>query len=381
MKIFKKVLLVLLVLIALLFITGNKHIFKGLYDTYLQGRTSPAVDDSDLFYSRVLESKTPKAWAVAKNYNQQKLSEAIQKTNVELKTRAFLVIQNDSLVLEEYFGNYNKNTLSNSFSMAKTFLSIITGAALKEGKIKLNDPVCKYLPEYISPKDSALKIEHLLNMTSGMNFDESYGNPFGFMARAYYGTNLKSIMKGYHLDKKPGSEWEYLGGNNLLMSFILEKALGKKVSEYAQEKIWQPLGMESDAKWMLDHENGDEKTFSGLYATARDFAKLGALYLKKGSWNGNQIVDTSYVNQSLSPVNVADENGKKIDYYGYAWWFVKYKGIKVFYLRGIQGQYVFCVPEKNLIIVRLGEKKMKSTDDIAPDDVYLYLEEGLKFAK
>ncbi len=381
MQIIKKVLLVVLVLCALLFITGNKHIFKGLYDTYLQGRTHPAVDDADLFYARVLESKNPSAWPVAKNYNQQKLSEEIQKTNMELNTKAFLVIQNDSLVLEEYFGKYNKNTISNSFSMAKTFLSILTGVALKEGKINLNDPVCKYIPEYISAKDSALKIVHLLNMTSGMNYDESYGNPFGFMARSYYGTDLKSLMKGYELDKKPGSEWEYLGGNNLLLSFVLEKVLGQKVGVYAQEKIWQPMGMENDAKWLLDHENGDEKTFSGLYATARDFAKLGALYLNKGNWNGQQIVDSNYVQQSLTPVNVADEKGKNIDYYGYAWWFTKHKALNVFYMRGIQGQYVLLVPEKNLIIVRLGEKKMKSTDDIAPDDVYLYLEEGLKFAK
>lgn len=381
MKFFKWLFIVLLVLAGLLYVSNNNHIYLGLYDTYLQGRTHPAVDDPDLFPTRVLKCSQPKPWPVAKNYNTQRMSDKIQSIHKEYGTLAFLVLKNDSLIQEEYFEHYNKNTLSNSFSIAKTFLSMITGVALKEGKIQIHDPVSNYVPELLDAKNKDLQIVHLLNMTSGMNFDENYANPIGFMAKSYYGTNLKELVKGHQLEEKPGTHWKYLGGNNLLLSFALEKALEQKVGEYAQEKLWEPLGMENEGRWILDQENGDEKTFSGLYASARDFAKLGKLYLDKGVINGQSVIDSNYVMQSIQPVNKPDEDGKQIDYYGYAWWLNTYKGLKVFYMQGIQGQYVFCIPEKNIIIVRLGKKRMKKSNGIVPDDVFIYLEEGIRLAE
>ncbi len=381
MKIIKNITRVFLTVLILanvvIWITGNTHLYKGLSDTYFQGRLKPSVDNPGLFYSRVLEAGVTYPWAISKSFGAYELSEEIKKTNTEFGTLAYLVIHKDSIVHEDYYEHYSKNTLSNSFSMAKTILSIITGAAVREGKVDINASVHSYIPEFITLKDSALKVKHLLTMTSGMNFRESYGNPFGFMAKAYYGTNLRELTSGYKLEKTPGTEYSYLGGNNLLLSFLLEKVTGQKVSDYGSDKIWSKLGMENDGKWILDHEYGDEKTFSGVYATARDYAKLGELYINKGNAYGEQLVDSDYVARSISPINVKDSRGMNTDYYGYSWWLTKYEGYDVFYLRGILGQYVFCVPDKDLIIVRLGRlRDPNKKDGVNPDDIWVYLKEG-----
>lgn len=379
-RIFKGFILILVIANLAVWVTGNRHLYKGLSDTYFKGRTKPTIDDPDIFYSRILKSKDPKPWKVSPNVNAQPLSEALKLNNDTLQTKAFLVIHNDEIIHESYYDGYTKDKISNSFSMAKSVLSVITGIAVTNGKLDVNESVHKYLPDFVSEKDSALKVKHLLTMSSGMNFKESYGNPFGFMAKAYYGTDLKELTKGYQLEKTPGTEHSYLGGNNLLLSFLLEKALGEKVGDYGSKMLWEKLGMENDAKWILDHEDGDEKTFTGIYATARDFSKIGKLYMNNGTIYGERIVDSTYVANSLKPLNIPDTDGRNTDYYGYAWWLTNYEGHKVFYMRGILGQYVICVPDKNLIVTRLGQFRSdtKLKDGVVPDDVWAYLDEAFR---
>jgi len=380
MKALKRTVTVLSSIVLLLAITGNNHIYLGLYDTYLQGRTKPAVDDPNLFPTRTIVSNTPHAWPKSNNYNLGNLSELANTTNQEIQTLGLLVIKKDSLVFEKYMNGHSQESLSNSFSMAKTFLSVLAGCAIKDGKIKLTDRVNTFLPEYVQDKDSALQVVHLLNMTSGMNFDENYANPFGFMAKAYYGNDIKSLLHGYQLTYEPGTRWEYLGGNNLLLSLLLEKAVGMDVSTYGSKKVWEPLGMECNAKWILDHEDGNEKTFSGLYASARDFAKIGQLYMKYGRWNSQQIVDLSYVQLSTSSVNVKDKHGDNTYNYGYGWWLVQHKGLDVFYMQGILGQYVLCIPELDVVIVRVGKSRLPKSNGKNPDDLFIWLDEGLRLA-
>lgn len=376
----KGFLIVLLLSNAALWLTDNTHLYKGLMDTYFQGRTKPTIDDPSIFPTRTLKAKNTRSWKESTSLNKKKLSKEVVLNNDTLQTKAFLVIHNDEIIHESYYDGYTKDKISNSFSMAKSILSVITGIAVSNGKLTVEDDAYSYIPSFIREEDKALKVKHLLSMSSGMNFRESYGNPFGFMAKAYYGTDLKELTMGFQLEKEPGTEHSYLGGNNLLLSFLLEKALGEKVGDYGSRMLWEKLGMENDAKWILDHEGGDEKTFSGVYATARDFAKIGKLFMNKGNMYGEQIIDSSYIAECLTPLNIPDTDGRNTDYYGYAWWLTKYKGHKVFYMRGILGQYVICVPEKNLIITRLGQlrSKTKLKDGIVPDDVWAYLDEGFR---
>jgi CubicO group peptidase (beta-lactamase class C family) len=189
-------------------------------------------------------------------------------------------------------------------------------------------------------------------MTSGLDFNEGYYNPFGHVATFYYGTNLRKAIKKLKLKRAPGERFEYVSGNTQLLGLILERALQTKtISAYLQEKLWIPLQMEHDASWSLDRQKeGLEKTFCCINATARDYAKIGRLYLNGGNWNGKQIISPSWVKQSITPSNRAGS----ASYYQYQWW-IPSKG--TFLAQGILGQYIYVDPSKNLVIVRLGANK------------------------
>jgi CubicO group peptidase (beta-lactamase class C family) len=148
-----------------------------------------------------------------------------------------------------------------------------------------------------------------------------------------------------------------------------------KIAEYASEKLWKPMGAEQAAQWSLDHENGDEKAYCCFYSNARDFARFGKLYLNNGNWNGVQLVPDQYVKDSVTPAPLLEESGKPNRCYGYSWWLLPgYKGHDIFYARGILGQYVIVIPDKKIIIVRLGHKRGERLPDNHVDDVYAYID-------
>lgn len=274
------------------------------------------------------------------------------------QTVAFLVIQNDTIQYEKYFSGYDAASIVPSFSVAKSITSILIGCAIDDKLISsVQDPVTRYIPELRKNGFDKVTIEHLLQMTSGLKYNEGYTNPFGDVATFYYGRNLRKAIKKMKLKSDPGVQFEYASGNTQLLGLVLERALKtKSVSDYLQEKLWQPLGMEYDASWSIDKKkNRLEKTFCCINARARDFAKIGRLYLNKGNWNGQQIVSASWVAQSTK--NNDTRNGSAW-YYQYQWWMPSNHGD--FLARGILGQYIYVYPEKNLVIVRLGKKLGKA---------------------
>ena len=229
--------------------------------------------------------------------------------------------------------------------------------------------ISNFLPEY---KNSDIRIKDLLQMSSGIDFSESYGDPFGFMAKAYYGTNVYDLTLSKKSKVPANKEWKYQGGNTLLLSFIIEKATGKTLSNYFAEKFWQPLGASTDALWTIDKEKGRERSYCCFYSNASDYAKVGQLMLDSGRWNGKQLIDLRYFNSSISPVNLPDESGSLIEHYDYQWWLGNYKGISFHYARGILGQYIVSVPEWNVVFVRLGKKRDPTRGAIIPSDLLEY---------
>ena len=189
-------------------------------------------------------------------------------------------------------------------------------------------------------------------MTSGLDFNESYFNPFGHAASFYYGRNLKKEIAKLKLKDEPGNEFNYVSGETQLLGLVLDRALKEKsVSEYFEEKIWTPLQMEYDASWSIDKKkDGLEKTFCCVNARARDFAKIGRLYLNKGNWNGNQIVPKEWVEISTQFSSLNGSYGG----YQYQWWIPNTTGD--FMAQGILGQFIFVSPSKKLIMIRLGKK-------------------------
>lgn len=188
-------------------------------------------------------------------------------------------------------------------------------------------------------------------MTSALKFNESYINPFGHAASFYYGRNLKREVFKLKLKGLPGTTFEYVSGNTQLLGLILERALkNKTVTQYFQEKLWTPLEMEYDGSWSIDKKKaGTEKTFCCINARARDFAKIGRLYLNKGKWNGKQIVSEKWVEESTK----VDTSDGSVSYYQYQWWLPSANGD--FMAEGILGQYIYVNPAKNTVIVRMGK--------------------------
>lgn len=282
------------------------------------------------------------------------------------ETVAFLIIKNDTIQYEKYFNGYNQESIIASFSMAKSVTSILIGCAIDDGLIKsVKEPVTVYLPELEKNGFGKVTIKHLLQMTSGLDFNESYFNPFGEAASFYYGTNLKNEVSKLKLKAPPGRQFEYVSGNTQLLGQVLESALkGKTITQYFQEKLWTPLQMEYDGSWSLDRKKeGTEKTFCCINARARDFAKIGRLYLNKGKWNGKQIVSEKWVTESTT----IDTTDGGVNYYKYQWWMPTTSGD--FMAEGILGQYVYVNPAKNLVIVRMG----KDNGSVNWEDLFVLL--------
>lgn len=368
MHIIKKILYWLLVLIVLtnllLLITGNSYIYKTLYYQYVD------IDDYKIFDNRTVQAGKYIPIPEAKLYNKITLSDEFRNYLLTTRTTAFLVLKNDSVCYEEYWDGYGPDSISGSFSVAKSIVSILVGIAINEGKIEsVDQKVSDYIPEYKVGLNAQLTIKHLLTMSAALNWDEKYSTLFSRTTKAYYGRNLDKMVLKMKVIETPGKKFNYQSGCQLVLAYILRKATGKTLSEYASSKLWQPLGAKTDALWSLDHDDGLEKAYCCFNANARDFSRIGTLFLHNGSFNEQQIVSEEYVNQSLQPAQLIDEGGNPNRNYGYSWWLSETEHRKIFYAQGILGQFIIVVPGKNLVIVRLG--KVREPYKNKPASVYI----------
>ena len=363
-----------------LMIYDNAYFYTTLRQTIFKGRLGPAIDDLSTYKSNTIVGIN--AVVFNPTSSPKELSEADLKIHSDYKSTAFLVIKNKKVVYENYWLGTDKNTVSNSFSMSKTMVSSLVGVALQQGFINsVNQTVGDFLPDYCNGNFGTITIKQLLQMSSGINFDESYLNPFAFPAKAYYGKNLETLLCDYKLTSAPGVYYEYQGGATQLLAFVLEKASGLTLSDLLQQYIWKPTKA-SDAFWVLDFEGGSEKASCCVYATARDFAKFGQLYLDSGRIDSTQIIPIWYLKESITATGLIDKKDNAVvDFYGYQWWLTNHKGFDVYFARGILGQYIFCVPEKDLVVVRLGHVRSKEKTKKHPKDVYNWLDMALKLAE
>jgi CubicO group peptidase (beta-lactamase class C family) len=378
-KAFKYLVIIFVLINLLIVLSGKLWLYKGIAITYLKGYTSAYIDDFVYFPANTIKVGKHQEWLISKNYNQAKLPEFINVVNTELETVAFMVIKNDSIQYEEYWHGYSADTMSNSFSMAKSWVSTLIGVAIRDGKIKnIDQKVCDFLPEFCVDDNSKITIKNLLTMSSGLNWDEDYHNPIGQTAQAHYGDDLKGLIFSLKSIEEPGKTFRYHSSCTQILTFILEKATGQTISEYASEKLWQPLGAKHPALWSTDTPNGDEKGFCCINSNARDFARLGKLYLNFGNWNEVQILDSSYVKEVTLAADLMDKNGKRNKKYGYHFWITNYKNLDIYYAQGLLGQYMICIPEKDMIVVRLGRKDGNNLEDGHNDDFYAFIDAALE---
>lgn len=342
-------------------LSGRFYLYKGFVNTYLVGEMGPTIYDLDVFYNDAINNdpKHASKWDLSSFYNKQSISKEHREYLEELETSAFIVIHKDSVLYEEYWDKHDEKTVSNSFSMAKSVVALLIGIAIEEGQIKsLDDPIGNYIPEFNMGKKKNITIRHLLAMASGLDWEESGKNPLSDNAESYFGSDLYAHVTSQKVISEPGETFIYQSGNTQLLGFVLKSTTGKTVSEYAEEKIWKKIGMESEGFWSLDRKDGNEKAFCCVYSTARDFAKLGKLLLDSGKYEGQQIVPKWYFDEMLTPAKTKEEDGRVNRRYGLHFWLYYGMSDPVYFYRGLLGQYIIAIPEQDLLIVRLGSKRI-----------------------
>ena len=362
---------IILVTYGILYVSGYSWFLEGIAKIYLTGHTTNYLSDYEVFDNRIIHaSKTPKKWDFHEKYNKISSSKTLEDYNSKNHTVAYLIIKNDSILYEKYYDGYSFESKSNSNSMAKSFVSALLNKAVKDGYINsIRQPVIDFFPSLKGPFSKKVTLEDLTSMSSGLDWQEEYYSPFSVTASAYFIDDLSSVILNQKIIEEPGKKYEYLSGTTQLLGMVISKATGKSLSDYLYESIWDPLGMEQEALWQLDSKkNGMEKAFCCIASNARDFAKFGKLYKDYGKWNNQIIIDSSYVVKSISP------RFKESTEYGYGFWLGKWNENKVFWMQGHLGQYVFVIPEENVIVVRLGHRKGERNGR----DYFTYLDEAFK---
>jgi CubicO group peptidase (beta-lactamase class C family) len=373
-KILQGILVVTAGAIALSYSFGYSYLFKGIRETYLRGTTGSSIDDGTYFPSNTIAKGISIPWEKDLLYNKTALPKNFVEELNKSNTASFLVIKNGKLVHEEYWDGYAQTSKTNSFSMAKAVTVMLVGKAIEEKKITgFNAKFSDFFDNYKNIEfGKNLTLKNLAEMEAGLNWDEDYNNPFLPNAKAYYGKSLEEavLLRGFKAE--PGTKFEYQSGATQLLGFALRKSLNQKISDYASEKLWQPLGMEANAQWNTD-DFGMEKTFCCINATSRDFAKLGQLFLNEGSFNGKEIIKSSLVEEMRTPTKLSKGA------YGMGLWINNDAEIKHYYFRGLYGQYIIIVPEKNMVIVRTGMNKNENLDAKGrPKEVEKYVQEAAR---
>lgn len=273
------------------------------------------------------------------------------------KSVAFMVIHKDTIKYEWYAKNWSNEDIVTSFSMSKSMISALIGIALDEGHIKnLDDPITNYIKTFKNEGFDKITVQHLLDMRTGIDYNESYYNPFGNVAIGYYGRNLDRHISKLKIKGPPGEEFEYISISTQLLGVIIENATGKTVSEYLEEKIWSKIGTEFDASWSVDRKKGREKSFCCINAHVEDFAKFATLYLKKGNWRGEQIIPKEWVEKSIQIQPDTEDN-----FYQNQWWLFgpsdpKQPNLVTYAAQGHLGQVMAVDPVNEVIILRFGKQ-------------------------
>ena len=305
-----------------------------------------------------------------KRYSNTTMWEAI---GPKTETQGVLIVQNGSIVYEKCTGDMTPDKIAGVFSVTKSVTSLLCGIAVDEGYIRsIDDAVTDYLPE-LKKRDSRwqrLTIRHLLDMRSGLDFDDTYSlsvkakdlKRLHAMAKLNYGRNIPAQIKKLKFRSEPGAEHNYDSMTSEVLGVVIERAVGRSYAEYLGEKIWTPLGMESPAYMNYDgKKHHTAHAFGGLALTMRDLAKIGRLYLNRGVWNGKRIVSEAWIEQSTA---YSREN----EGYHFCWYNTSCIGADKpefpgYYALGIRGQVLYVNPYKHLVMVRLGLK----------DDTYAHI--------
>ena len=276
------------------------------------------------------------------------------------ETDGLIVLNNESILYENYWHGNDETSQHISWSVAKSFLSALIGIALERGQIdNINDPITKYLKDFTNTGYNNVSIKNLLQMSSGIKFNEDYAdynsdiNRFG--RTISFGTSMREFAKSLENEKPQGTYNHYVSIDTQMLAMLLEEVTGKTITDNLIDDIWHKIGMEHDAYYMVDN-TGMEVALGGLNASLRDYAKFGLLYLNRGFWNGREIVPSEWVDASHRIDEDHLRPGENINSssawgYGYQWWIPGFPDDE-YMASGIYNQHVFIDPKHDVVIAK-----------------------------
>ena len=317
--------------------------------------------------------KDPQPLPAAFSYNGKKID--LKKFLKEQYTTGMIVIKDNKIAFEKYWLGNDEKSIVISWSVAKSMVSALIGIAVDEGFIRdILDPVSDYVPILKGTGYDNVPIKHVLQMSSGIHFDENYGdfnsdiNRLGRLLAL--NTSIDEFVASLKNNREPGTFNQYVSMDTQLLSMVLREVTRKTVSEYMEEKLWKKIGTESDGYWLIDNR-GVEIVFGCFNAVLRDYARFGLLYLNDGKCNGKKVIPSEWVKASVTPDAPHLQPGDNpLSYwvlgYGYQWW-IPQNPEGDFLAVGVAGQYIYVHPAHRLVIAKTsayGDYKIDGKDKV-----------------
>ncbi len=337
-------------------------------------------------FSPIVENGDVEPWDIAlkplpKTYSQSGKEKSTSVWLDESRTTSFMVVQDGLVTYESYYLDTKPDDLRISWSIAKSFLSAAFGVAVQEGLININDPVDKYVPAFKKSAYSGVTVRNVLNMSSGVKFDENYLDFWSDIKKMGRVLAIGGSMDEFSADVKDrereqGVARQYVSIDTHVLSMVLRAATGKRLIQYVGEKIVEPIGFERSPYYSTDSE-GNAFALGGLNITTRDYARFAQMILDKGMWHGKQIIPENWIVQSTTASAPKATNDDGWDY-GYQWWIPpdSDKNGGDFIARGVYGQYLYINPTTHTVVVRTaGNRKFrqKRSDGSSPHENYVAL--------
>ncbi|MGA0196812.1 MAG: serine hydrolase domain-containing protein [Schleiferiaceae bacterium] len=349
MKTAKRVVAIVVVLFLALKYSPYSYLIRGVQGAYLDGHKSAHIYDRSHFDQR--EMPVFNAVTLPEGSYTLELSPDTRTALESYDTKGLIVLEKDSVVLEEYWDDHDASTISNSFSTAKTVITLLIQIAIQDGYIdSWDDPITKYIPEYEIPEGVAEPtLRHFSTMTAGMQIKENYNDPFSKTAKLYYGDHSEATALSVPPGKNPAGEvYEYQSAQTQVLTVALSRAVGESVSSFANRELFAKVGFEVPATWHLDRADGLELGFCCLNVSVRDFAKLGQFILHDGKINGQSVVDSAFIAMA--------SQGYKSPYYGHSFWIYPEPHNHVFGFRGMLGQDILIDRPHQRVVMRVGQR-------------------------
>lgn len=295
------------------------------------------------------------------------------------RVSGIIVIKDGEVAFEKYLLGNTPETKWMSMSVVKSMTATLVGMAIKDGYIKsIDDALTDYLPQFKGSAYDGVSIRNLLQMASGVDWNETYTDPNSdrrAMLEAQISQKpgaILDLMAKLNRAAEPGTRWNYSTGETSVVGALVNAATGKHVADYLSEKLWIPAGMETDASWWLDSPDGQEIGGSGLSATLRDYARFGQFMLAGGIIDGKETLPDGWIDAATSPKTIAGEHVE----YGYMWWPLDMGAYSAI---GIFGQFVYVHPESNLVVATWSaQPKPVGTDAIDEYEFFNALANSLR---